>query len=166
MANSTNLRKAAILLASLPADEAEKLLARFESGQVQALTAELIRLGGVEKNEERAICQEFAAAVSPASQRDHWSSLPPFSFLRHFDHQALAKLLKHEHPQTASLIVSYLPRAAAVQFIADLPPEQQADLIHRVSTLGYVDRQIVSEVEIGLQSRLVKSLYPAAAKAA
>ena len=160
MANSTNLRKAAILLASLPADEAEKLLARFESGQVQALTAELIRLGGVEQNEERAICQEFAAAVSPAPQRDHWSSLPPFCFLRHFDHQALTKLLKHEHPQTVSLIVSYLPRAAAVKFIADLPHEQQADLIHRVSTLGYVDRQIVSEVEIGLQSRLVKSLYP------
>ena len=56
MVSSTNLRKAAILLASLPPHEAEQLLSRFDSQQVQALTAELIRLGKVEKNEERAIC--------------------------------------------------------------------------------------------------------------
>ena len=159
MASSTNLRKAAILLASLPADEAEKLLSRFDSRQVQALTAELIRLERVEQKEERAIYQEFAAAVNPGD-RDQWSSLPPFSFLRHFDCQALAKLLKHEHPQTVSLILSYLPKAAAVKFIAELPGEKQADLIHRVATVGHVDRQIVGEVETGLQSRLVKSLYP------
>lgn len=165
MASPTNLRKAAILLASLPADEAEKLLARFDAQQVQTLTTELIRLGGVEQNEERAISREFAAAVKPGP-RDHWSSLPPFSFLRHFDRSALLKLLKHEHPQTVSLIVSYLPRTAAVQFIADLPAEQQADLIHRIATLGYVDRQIVSEVEIGIQSRLVNSLYPPSDSAA
>ncbi len=159
MASSTNLRKAAILLASLPPDDAEKLLARFDSPQVHALTGELIRLGAVEHSEERAICREFAAAVSP-SPREHWSSAPPFGFLRHFDRPALIKLLTHEHPQTVALIVSYLPRSAAMEFIAQLPSEQQVDLIHRIATLGHVDRQIVSEVETGLQSRLIKSLYP------
>ena len=106
------------------------------------------------------MCREFSTAVTPEGPEQHWSQTPPFSFLRHFDREALLKLLKHEHPQTTSLIVSYLPRATAVEFLADLPAEQQADLIHRIATLGYVERQIVSDVETGLQSRLVKSLYP------
>jgi flagellar motor switch protein FliG len=160
MVSSPNLRKAAILLASLPPDDAEKLLSQLDSKQVQALTAELIRLGRIENGEEESVCREFAAAVEPDGQRHHWSQMPPFSFLRHFDQHQLFTLLKDEHPQTVAVIVSYLPREQAVDFLAALPSVQQTNLIQRIATLGRVDRQIVGEVEIGLQSRLIKTLRP------
>ena len=160
MASFPGLHKAAIFLASLPQQQATELLSRLERQQARALETEMSKLADIEPAQRKAIFREFAAAIDPAVQPHHWSVSPPFSFLRHFDRRALVALLKDEHPQTIALIVSYLPRSRAVEFIAALPADQQAELIHRIATMGTINRQIVSEVEIGLQSRLIEALCP------
>src|SRR5271166_1867666 len=61
-----DLRKAAILLMSLPDDQAAQLMSKLQPKQVEAVSIEIAKLGHVTGDEQEATIQEFAAA-NPSS---------------------------------------------------------------------------------------------------
>jgi flagellar motor switch protein FliG len=176
-----DLRKAAILLMSLPDDQAAALMSKLEPKQVEVVSIEIARLGNVTGEEQETTIEEFAGA-NPASMSMRAGGLAvakqlvekalgksagttldnvrqsiealPFGFLQKVDSQNLLTFIMDEHPQTIALILSHLQPAQAAEIIKGLPPERQLAVIRRVATMGQTSPEIIKEVERGLEHRM------------
>jgi flagellar motor switch protein FliG len=178
---TSEIRKAAILLMSLPDEQAANLLGRLEPKQVEAVSIEIARLGGVNGEEQEAVIQDFASAnpagltmkaggleaakqlVERALGKSAGATLDnvrqsiealPFGFLQKVDSQNLLTFIMDEHPQTIALIVSHLPPQQASEIISGLPAERQLSVIRRIATMGQTSPEIIKEVEKGLEHRM------------
>lgn len=179
--NSPELRKAAILLASLPEDEAVNLMCRFEPKQVEQVSIEIARLKNVSAEEQDQVIRQFAESnpgsggveagglekakqlVQAALGKNANSALDnlrqsieavPFAFLRHVDSQNILTYVIDEHPQTIALILSHLPPATSAQILAGIPPDRQLLVIQRIAAMGQTSPDIIHEVEQGLERRM------------
>jgi flagellar motor switch protein FliG len=161
------LRKAAILLVSLDADAASKLLSQFEAAEQEKLAREIVRLENHPPlpEERDAVLREFAATCRSAQATDRGglrsaqaleTSLgrARFGFLKKADIQNVAAFIVDEHPQTIALILSYLPPVQAARLLEALPLAKQQEVVRRLASLGPTHPTVVSQVEKALESRL------------
>ncbi|MCI0360672.1 MAG: hypothetical protein L0211_19520 [Planctomycetaceae bacterium] len=137
------LRKAAILLLSLPDEQAALLLAKLTPKQVETVSAEMARLGQPGSDEQQAVMHEFVAA-GPL----------PFRELTSVDPEDLLVFIQGEHPQTIALILSHVPRAYAARIIQSLPAEIAWEVIRRLADLRPSSPEAVQEVERVLADRI------------
>jgi flagellar motor switch protein FliG len=178
---SPEVRKAAILLMSLPMDQAAQLLSKLDPKQVELVSIEIAKLGFVHGEEQEQVIQEFAkanpnamaggkgglevakslveqalgkAAGATLETVRHSIEALPFGFLQKVDSQNLLTFITDEHPQTIALILSHLPPAHASDIISGLPPDRQLSVIRRVAMMGQTSPEIISEVETGLEYRM------------
>lgn len=178
---ASNLRKAAIVMLSLPSDEAAQIMGKLDPRQVESLSIEIAKLGrftsqdqedailafadanplalggsmgGLDAAEallERALGEDAKSTV--ASLRQSLESLP-FAFLKHVDPQNLLTFINDEHPQTIALILSHLAPAYGAQVIAGLTTERQIAVISRIANMGQTSPEIIEQVESGLEKRM------------
>ena len=180
--SSDNLRKAAILLMSLPQEQAAEVLRKLKPKQIEAVSIEIARLENVSGDEQEAVIFEFADAnphaflgnagglelakslVQSALGKNAADTLDnvqqsierlPFSFLKKVDPQNLMTFVNDEHPQTIALILSHLPPSYGAEIVAGLTSERQVQVIRRVATMGQTNPEIIKQVEQGLESRMV-----------
>jgi flagellar motor switch protein FliG len=177
---SNDIRKAAVLLMSLPQEEAAQLLARLHPKEVEAVSIQIARLGTISGEEQDAAIHAFAEAnpnaVGSTGGLDLAKSLVekalgekatgtldnvrqqiaamPFGFLQRVDSQNLLTFIVDEHPQTIALILSHLRPAQAAEIISGLPPERRLAVIRRIATMGQTNPEIIKEVEQGLEHRM------------
>lgn len=176
-----DLHKAAILLTSLPEEDAAQLLGKLEPKLVEQVSVEIAKLGSVGADEQSNIIGEFfesnpAALGGGAGGLDLAQSLVtkalgknasntldsvrqqieavPFGFLQKVDSQNLLTFIIDEHPQTIALILSHLPPSYGAEILSGLPSEQQLSVVRRVATMGQTNPDIIQEVERGLESRM------------
>ena len=150
MSNSPDLRKAAILLMSMPQDEAALLMGRLEPGQVEIVSIEIVKLGRLGSDEQEHVINDFAdsnpnalggeaggidlakSLVEKALGKNASGTLDnvrqsiealPFGFLKRVDPQNLLTFIIDEHPQTIALILSHLPPPYGAEIISGLPRE-------------------------------------------
>ncbi len=177
----TDLRKAAILLMSLPDDQAALLLGKLDPKQVETVSIEIARMSGISGEEQESAIQDFATAnpralvgragglevakslVEQALGKGASSTLDnvrqsiealPFGFLQKVDSQNLLTFIIDEHPQTIALILSHVPPQQAADIIGGLPAERQMSVIRRVATMSQTSPEIIQEVERGLEHRM------------
>jgi flagellar motor switch protein FliG len=175
------MRKAAILVASLPEDEAVTLLSRLEPKQVEQVSIEIARLKNVSADEQDQVINLFAESspgssgfeagglerakqlVQAALGKNATTALDnirqsieavPFAFLRNVDSQNILTYVVDEHPQTIALILSHLPAPTSAQILAGLPPDRQLLVIQRIAAMGQTSPDIIQEVEKGLERRM------------
>jgi len=176
-----NLRKAAILLTSLPLEDAALLLSKLHPKQVEQVSIEIARLGTILGEEQETVVQEFTD-VSPAKLASGTGGLElakslvekalgknasstlesvrqsiealPFGFLQKVDSQNLLTFIVDEHPQTIALVLCHLPPQQAAAVLSGLPSERQLSVIRRVATMGQTNPEIIKEVEAGLEFRM------------
>jgi flagellar motor switch protein FliG len=177
----SDLRKAAVLLTSLPQEQAAQLLGRLDPKQVESVSIEIAKLGHVNGDEQSNIINEFAD-IDPKTLSGGMGGLDvakslmekalgsragntidnvrqqiealPFSFLHHVDAQNLLTFIIDEHPQTIALILSHLPPSFGAEIISGLPSDRQLAVIRRVATMGQTNPEIIQEVEWGLEKRM------------
>ena len=176
-----DIRKAAILLATLPEDQAANLLSKLTPKQVEVVSIEIARLGHIAGDEQSAAIHEFAnvnpqAFGSSAGGIDLAKSLVekalgknadgtlanvrqqieamPFAFLQKVDATNLLTFVNDEHPQTIALILSHLSPSKAAQVIGGLQGERQLSVVRRIARMGQSSPDIVREVEAGLEHRM------------
>jgi len=181
MAAPPGIRKAAVLLMSLPQDEAAQLLSKLGAKQVEAVTIEIARLGAVSGDEQSVAINEFAEAnpaamggekgglelarklVEKALGKNATNTLDnvrqsieavPFQLLSKVDSQNLLTFLIDEHPQTIALILSHLRPNQAADIISGLSGERQVAVVRRIATMGQTNPEIIHEVERGLEHRI------------
>ena len=178
---TSGLRKAAVLLMSLPQDEAAAVLSKLKPKQIEAVSIEIARLDQVAGTEQESVIYEFAEAnpnallrggggldlatslVPRALGKDARDTLDtvqqsiealPFGFLKKVDPQNVVTYINDEHPQTIALILSHLPPAYGARIIAGLSPERQMAVIQRIAHMGQTNPEVIKQVEEGLESRM------------
>ncbi|MDZ4659416.1 MAG: flagellar motor switch protein FliG [Bythopirellula sp.] len=176
-----DLRKAAILVTSLPEDEAVTLLSRLDPRQIEQVSIEIARLKSVAPEEQDQVITQFAESnpgssgldaggperakqlVQAALGKNATTTLDnirqsmesvPFAFLRNVDSQNILTYVVDEHPQTIALILSHLPAPTSAQILAGLPPDRQLLVIQRIAGMGQTSPDIIQEVEKGLERRM------------
>ena len=181
MVATSDIRKAAVLLMSLPEEEAATLLAKLDPKQVEAVSIEIARLGPVSGDEQETVIREFAE-VNPGSLASGSGGLEvakklvekalgknasgtletvrqsiealPFAFLQKVDSQNLLTFIIDEHPQTIALILTHLPSTRAADVLKGLPQDRQLSVIRRIAKMGQTNPEIIQEVEKGLENRM------------
>ncbi len=177
----SDIRKAAILLMSLPEEQAAQLMAKLAPKQVEQVSIEIAKLGRLAGEEQESVIHEFAdsnpsalglagggidlakslvekALGNRAGQtldvvRQSIEALP-FGFLKKVDPQNLMTFIIDEHPQTIALLLSHLPPAYGAEIIKGLPAERQLAVIRRIAHMGQTNPEVIHEVERGLESRM------------
>jgi flagellar motor switch protein FliG len=185
----TELRKAAVLLLSLPGRLADALLARLARHESAAVVAEMARVNALSIDEQEAVILEFAqyespptANVLPAAPADERSRLAtddissrpvevmdrrpptrrPFGFLQRVECRRLARLLADERPQTIALVASHVPAPYGAEMIASLEPERQRAVIRAVAAMEPTDPAVVDDVAAALAARVRAATVAAA----
>jgi flagellar motor switch protein FliG len=178
---SSGVRKAAVLLMSLPEEEAAQLMGRLDKREVEAVSIEIARLRTVTGDEQVGVIDEFVAAnpsamlggsggldvakklVEKALGKNASGTLEnvrqsiealPFRFLRDVDSQNLLTFIMDEHPQTIALILSHVPPSYGAELLSRLPMDRQLAVVRRVANMGQTSPEIIHEVEKGLENRM------------
>ena len=179
MANA-ELRKAAIVLMSLPAEEAAQIMSKLDAKLVEVVSVEIARLGAISPDDQEAAITDFAnvnpnalgesggmerarALVEKALGKNASGTLDsvrqqiealPFSFLQKVDNTNLLTFIIDEHPQTIALILSHLPSSQSAEIMSGLPSDRQLSVVRRIATMGQTNPEIITEVEKGLENRM------------
>ncbi len=178
---SSEIRKAAVLLTSLPEEQAAQLIGKLEPKQVEAVSIEIARLGSIAPEEQEQAILDFAHAnpnaltggqggldvaktlVERALGKAAGATLDnvrqsiealPFGFLQKVDSQNLLTFVVDEHPQTIALILSHVPPSQAADILSGLPGPRQMSVVRRIATMGQTSPEIIQEVERGLENRM------------
>jgi flagellar motor switch protein FliG len=176
----SDIHKAAVLLMSLPQEEASVLLAKLEPKQVEQVSIEIARMPSIAGEEQERVIQEFAetnptsgsgggglevaksllqkalgsnAGATLDTVRQSIEAMP-FSFLRHVDKQNILTYIIDEHPQTIALVMSHLPPNFGAEILSGLPEERRLTVVRRIATMGQTNPEIIREVEKGLERRM------------
>lgn len=175
------IRKAAVLLMSLPREQAALLMGKLDPKQVEAVSIQIAKLGLVSGEEQSEVIGEFTR-VNPHALTGSVGGLEvarslleealgesadatldnvkqsiqslPFSFLQKVDSQNLLTFITDEHPQTIALVLSHLSPKQSAEIMGSLPPERQLSVVRRIATMGHTSPEIIQEVERALEHRM------------
>jgi flagellar motor switch protein FliG len=188
----SDIRKAAVLLMSLPQEQAVQIMGKLTQKQVEQVSIEIAKLGRLTSDEQDSVIQEFADAnpnsmataeggldaVKPLVEKALGSKATttldvvrqsieavPFGFLKKVDPQNLLTFIIDEHPQTIALVLSHLPPAYGAEIIKGLPTERQLAVIRRIAHMGQTNPEVIQEVERGLETRMASLMQQSFEKA-
>jgi flagellar motor switch protein FliG len=182
MADLTGVKKSAILLLSLEADQAAEILKRLPADAVEEVSREIASLGDIPLSVRRDVFGEFytvalANSGSGEGGLEHAKTLlrkslseeeatriikqvtqqvqtTPFSFLQKAESENLLTFIQDEHPQTIALILAHLPAQKASEILVGLPSQKQIEVVKRVANMEQTNPEVIKEVERGLEHRL------------
>jgi flagellar motor switch protein FliG len=176
----SDIHNAAVLLMTLPEDEAGAVMAKLDPKQVEQVSTEIARIRIISADEQERVIKEFAdanpalgglggglelakiliekalgsGAAAVLNNIRQSIEATPFSFLRHVDTQNLLTYITDEHPQTIALIMSHLPASLRAEILAGLPEARRLSVVRRIATMGRTNPDIIREVEKGLERRM------------
>jgi len=174
-------QKAAALVVAVGSQAAASLLQFLSEEEVEALAAEVAKIGRLRPETIDSVLDEVATEAS--AQRllaaggieyarellTEWKGsrgaeiidrlmanlhVTPFSFVRDIDSEQLVHILKDEHPQTVALILAHQPASYSAKVLAGFEAARQADVAFRVGTMGRTSPDVISRVEEALRSKL------------
>ncbi|WP_040157715.1 flagellar motor switch protein FliG [Mobilicoccus massiliensis] len=178
----TGLRKAAILLVQLGKDASAAILRSLPEHEVEALTAEIARLEGVDVEVLDDVLEEFrqlaqarqyyvqggvsfaeeilVATMGKDKAQEIMDRLTaslvelPFEFLRRVDAKLILNYLQDEHPQTIALVLAHMQSEQAAIILSGLASDVQAEVAHRLAVMDSTSPEIIKQVESHLERRL------------
>lgn len=175
------LKKAAILLMSLPTKTASNILARLPPRYIEAISIHIAQTDSVGGDSQEIVIAEFLTSkassllaspgglerakelIKGALGRDAAELIGnlqqtieamPFGFVKKVDAQTLLQFIGEEHPQTIALLLSHVPGQYAAEVMAGLDPDKQLEVIRRIASIGRTSPEAVAELEYGLEMRL------------
>jgi flagellar motor switch protein FliG len=177
---TADIRKAAVVLMSLPQEQAAGLLSKLPQRQIEAVATEIAKSHAVTAEEQQSVILEFADAnpqsivagrggfdvaktlveralgkANRTMDRIRQSIDPsPLAFLRHSAPKQLLAYLVDEHPQTIALVLSHLPTSYAAAIVPALSDEQQLAVLRRIAAMGETSPEMVREVAHALEWRM------------
>ena len=178
--STADIRKAAVVLMSLPQEQAAGLLSKLPPRQIEAVATEIAKSRAVTAEEQQLVILEFAdadpesiaagqggfdlakALVDRALGQDNATMVrvrqsidpSPFEFLRHVAPKYLLPHLVDEHPQTIALVLSHLPASYAAAIIPALSIEGQSAVIKRIAAMGETSPEVLRDVAYSLEQRM------------
>jgi flagellar motor switch protein FliG len=180
--------KAAVLVLSLPEEDAKALLEHMQEDEIEQVLGAVARIEDVSVEVQAEVLAEFKSRVArpgrpPASGRDRALALIDTLLpkergerVRLFQQREaepiawallphaptfIATTIEAEDPQTVALIVSQLsaPRGAAL--VSALPDAQRAEVVRRLAALAPVSASVIRDVADGLDDLFAARLRAA-----
>ncbi len=179
--DEVGLRKAAILLMSLPTKQAGEILGRLPPQQIEAISIMIAQTDSVGGDDQEIVIAEFLTSKASAiyaspgglerakelikealgregneliGNLQQTIEAMPFGFVKKVDAQTLLQFIGEEHPQTIALLLSHTPSSYAADVMAGLDSEKQIEVIRRIASIGRTSPEAVDELEQGMEMRL------------
>ncbi len=153
-----NLRKVAILLASLGTDTATSICQHLPKDMVRQVAETIAHLGPVDHNEQGAVLSHFAqtsrrilsiggieyarsllaqtTGESPELYEEVESGLARLRALADTEPHILWRNIQDETPQVIAVIISQLPPTKAANLLQFMDEQQRGDVAYRAANLG------------------------------
>jgi flagellar motor switch protein FliG len=176
-------QKAALMIVTMGNEAAASLLRSMGTDDVEALTAQVARLGDVSSEIRDAVLEEFdemmvanayltegglevaremlvkALGTERALEvldriQSAAQNVGAFQRLNEVDEKQLVNFIQGEHPQTISLILVQLKPQQAASVLVALPAEVQPDVISRMATMGQISPEMLGEIESVLEQHI------------
>jgi|GEM_PF-5087112 flagellar motor switch protein FliG len=178
------VRRAAILLASVPPELAEAMLQRLPSASAQRLRRAVAELTDIDPLERQraleSLRESLLQAPTPAGAssarhkvqpsdelrvsadgaaaelqaRSATAASRPLDFLQDIDEAVLAGVLNDEHPRMVALVLCHLPPMQAARVLGGLVTEKRAEVVKRMASVGQIPPDVLGELTEHLQSLL------------
>lgn len=179
--SEVGLRKAAVLIMSLPTKDAAAILSKLPIRHIESISMQIAQMDSIAGDEQEKVIADFflskaSALDSSGGGLERAKELirqalgkdaaelignlqqtiesMPFGFVKKVDSQTLLSFITEEHAQTIALIMSHLPAGYGAELLAGLPVDKQLDVIRRISSMGRTSPEAVAELERGLELRL------------
>jgi len=171
----SGVERAAILLLTLGENEAAEILKHMGAKDVQRLGRCMAELTRVSRDEVRDVLSTFTTELESQTSLgvgsdefvrkvlvnalgdEKANSLMDrirlggqrkgLEALKWMDSRAVAELIRNEHPQIISIVLSYLEPEQGAEVLTFLPENTRSDLIVRVATLDGVQPSALSELD-------------------
>jgi len=176
------LRKAAVLLLSLPQELSSQMLGAMDKDSIEIVTREIAVLTDVTRKERDAVLEEFyqlnvarqyieqggldyardllERTLSSEDAREIIQAVEqairstPFAFLQKAEPESLLTFIRDEHPQTIAVILSHVAPEQSSGVLAGLPPKKQIEVVKRIATMEQTNPEVIKEVERALENKL------------
>lgn len=173
---------AAVLLMTLGEESASEVLKHMGPKEVQRIGIAMANIGDVTKDVVSKVLDEFLVSVSQQTSvgvgADAYirnvlvnalgeekaagiidrilmgSNANGLEALKWMDARAISELIRNEHPQIISIILSYLDSDHAAAVLAQFPEKTHADILLRIATLDTVQPAAMRELNETLEKQL------------
>jgi flagellar motor switch protein FliG len=167
--------KAAVLLLTLGEREAAEVLKHMGARDVQRVGSAMAKVANVSREQVSEVLLEFSDVVERQTSvgvgaddyirkvmvnalgADKASGIidrvlggrssKGLEALKWMDPRAVAEMMRSEHPQIASIVLSYLERDQAAEVLNLLPENIRADIIMRIASLDGVQPSALDELD-------------------
>jgi flagellar motor switch protein FliG len=128
------------------------LVAHDRVGQVHAMMSRAV--GEVKADN---VMRRIAPITHPHGAHPHRAQTSPLELARWLTPDALAPLVRGEHPQAIAVLLIQLDPEVAAAVLHALPAAIQPEIVHRIATLGPVAPQAIEMLEELLSRRITES---------
>ncbi len=170
----SGIERAAILLMSLGEQDAAEVLKHIGPKEVHKVSAAMASLKNVSKEQVNAVLSDFVGTVNNETaigvgSHDYLKSVLVKALgedkagnvidrvmmgdnaggleqLKWMDPRAILEVIKLEHPQIISVVLSYLDSEQAAEVLALLPEKVRADVLLRIATLDRLQPSALHEL--------------------
>ena len=174
MTDFSDIDKAAVLLISLGEADAAEILRHLGPKEVQRIGEAMARLDNVPQSKVESVVSDFLTTVSDQTgigiHNDRYirgmlnqalgeekaktlidrilfsTNTSGLDTLRWMDPKQIVELIRHEHPQIQSVILSYLDTDLAAGVLAFFDETVRLDLLMRISAMEEVQPQALQEL--------------------
>lgn len=179
--NLTGVQRTAVLCVALGPELSAQILKRLSPAELELVTAEIAAMSAVDGETVDVVLNDFyeasksvsssvyggvayanrllEQAVGPEMANDLVGRVKPQvaeADLTRFNNaspEALAGVLRGEHPQTIALMLAHLGSRQAASVAQALGPDLAADVLFRVARMQKVSPEMVALVQTGLASK-------------
>ena len=178
------LRKAAILMVTLGEELAKKMFQSLSEADVQRVTDEIMRLGGVSSEQCTQVLTEFYGLLETqqymgkggpdyarkllteafgSARADELlaqvrqiqdRSVGDLKILQKMDPQQLGKFLENEHPQTVALVLAHLDARRGSKVLMHLQGAMRVDAVRRLAEMRQFSPEMAQQVALVLHRRM------------
>ncbi len=175
-------QKAAVVLAQLDTDRANKVLKAMSEREVVELMAAMASLPALMAEEVRGVLAEFQLQANALLQVGQGgidvarallaerlgnsqaeeilerlvrgAHALPLDFLKQIEPQQIVGFIAEEHPQLMAVVLAHLPADMAAQVIAYLDESRRSDVARRIATMGRIAPDVLKAVAEILERNL------------
>ncbi len=174
-----NIRKAAVIIASLGTELASQVCSHLDEALVRAIADEVARLDAINAEEYSAVLREFSASCLQTEQiggidmaqeilnntlgTSHGSDLlmrdgdglERLRQMADMEPHLIARRLEVELPQTAAVLLSQLAAAKAAAVVQNMPEKRRGEILARTATLQPLAPGALQALATGLEEMFV-----------
>ena len=186
------VEKAATLLLSLSEEDAAQILKHLEPKQVQKLGAEMAKIDDMTQSKITAVHKHFIEeiqnystigfqsqdfvkrALTAALGEDKAANLidqilmgsgaKGLDSLKWMDSKQVASIIRNEHPQIQTIVMSYLEPEQSAEILSQFPEKVRLDLLMRVANLEEVQPAALQELNEIMEKQFAGQAGAQAAK--